>query len=230
MPACVNRIFGRARGAAAGPTVPEALVALSLRAGRRVWIPDDVAGHCCGTPWSSKGYPDGLAEMIARGEPALSRWTDDGRLALVIDASSCTLGAREHLAGAGVTVLDSVQWCHDVLLERISIVRRHRTLLLHPTCAVTALGIGGELAELAARIADEVTVPLAARCCGMAGDRGLLHPELPAAALAETEQELAGRTFDACVSSNRTCEIALAQVTGRRYESIVTALEWATRT
>ena len=26
------------------------------RAGLPLWIPDDVAGHCCATPWSSKGY------------------------------------------------------------------------------------------------------------------------------------------------------------------------------
>ena len=25
-------------------------------AGLPLWIPDDVPGHCCGTPWSSKGY------------------------------------------------------------------------------------------------------------------------------------------------------------------------------
>src|SRR4029077_15211764 len=56
VPSCLNRIFGNARDAAPGPTVPEALVALSARAGLPVWIPEDVAGHCCGVPWSSKGY------------------------------------------------------------------------------------------------------------------------------------------------------------------------------
>jgi hypothetical protein len=42
-------------------------------------------------------------------------------------------------------------------------------------------------------------------------------------------EELAGQSFDVCVSSNRTCEAALAQVTGRPYESFVLALEEATR-
>jgi D-lactate dehydrogenase len=63
----------------------------------------------------------------------------------------------------------------------------------------------------------------------MAGDRGWRYPELPAAALAGTASELEGRTFDACVSSNRTCEIALQQVTGRPYESLVLTLEALTR-
>ena len=64
----------------------------------------------------------------------------------------------------------------------------------------------------------------------MAGDRGLLHPELPAAALADSAAELSGREVDACVSCNRTCELALEGVTGRPYESIVMTLERLTRT
>ena len=38
-----------------------------------------------------------------------------------------------------------------------------------------------------------------------------------------------GRSFDACLSSNRTCEAALQQVTGRPYASFVLALEQLTR-
>ena len=63
----------------------------------------------------------------------------------------------------------------------------------------------------------------------MAGDRGWLHPELPASALRDVSAELAGRHFDACVSSNRTCEVALREVTGRTYASFVLALEELTR-
>jgi D-lactate dehydrogenase len=64
----------------------------------------------------------------------------------------------------------------------------------------------------------------------MAGDRGLLHPELPAAALRPAAAELEGATFDACLCSNRTCEIGLQQVTGRPYVSFVLLLEELTRT
>ena len=55
---------------------------VSRRAGRPVWIPDDVAGHCCATPWSSKGYREG-SELMARNRSpsALWRWSDGGRAA-----------------------------------------------------------------------------------------------------------------------------------------------------
>jgi D-lactate dehydrogenase len=63
----------------------------------------------------------------------------------------------------------------------------------------------------------------------MAGDRGLSYPELPASALEDVVREIVGRHFDAAVSSNRTCEIALHQITGRAYDSIVLMLEERTR-
>jgi D-lactate dehydrogenase len=232
LPSCTNRIFGRAADPnrrADGLTVPAALVAVSARAGVPLWIPPDVAGHCCATPWSSKGYADGFAHMAAKTAVALQRWTDGGRLPVVIDASSCSHGARENLELDGVEVIDSVAWVHDRLLARLTVDRRIASMVVHPTCAAGHLGVSAKLAGIAATLADEVTVPAATRCCGMAGDRGLLHPELPRAALTDTARELDGRRFDACVSSNRTCEIALHQVTGRPYESFLLTLEELTR-
>ena len=82
---------------------------------------------------------------------------------------------------------------------------------------------------MAEEIADEVTVPIRATCCGMAGDRGLLHPELTAAATAEESAELAGREHDAYICSNRTCEIGLQQGVGAPYESFLIPLEALTR-
>ena len=102
-------------------------------------------------------------------------------------------------------------------------------MVVHPTCACSQLGLAGKLTAIAERLADEVVVPAGSGCCGMAGDRGWLHPELPASALRDVTRELDGRRFDACVSSNRTCEIALEQETGRPYGSFVLTLEELTR-
>ncbi|MFZ1993225.1 MAG: (Fe-S)-binding protein, partial [Solirubrobacteraceae bacterium] len=232
LPSCLNRIFGRVRGAGSAATglgLPEALVAISARAQRPLWIPPDVVGHCCGTPWSSKGYADGLTEMATRTSAALRRWTGGGELPVVMDASSCSLGLQENLGLEGIQVIDSVSWVHDHLIEHLEITHRLGSVAIHPTCATAQLGVSGTLAAVARRLADEVVVPAATRCCGMAGDRGWLYPELPATALADTTAELDGRIFDACLSSNRTCEIALEQVTGRPYESLVLTVEALTR-
>jgi D-lactate dehydrogenase len=230
LPACINRIFGNAPGAPARPTLPESLVAVSARAGLRLWIPPDVGGVCCGTPWSSKGYSQGHQYMSRRVTTALARWSEGGRLPVVLDASSCAHAlVGEPLLG-GIEVLDSIAWVHDHLLGRLDLTRKLGTAVVHPTCSVRHLGLEPKLAGIAARLADEVIIPASSGCCGMAGDRGWLHPELPASALRDLVTELDGSRFDACLSSNRTCEAALREVTGRPYESFVMALEELTRT
>ncbi|HSZ12607.1 MAG TPA: FAD-binding and (Fe-S)-binding domain-containing protein [Solirubrobacteraceae bacterium] len=238
MPACLNRIIGSSQ------SLPQALVDVSARAGLPLWIPADVAGHCCAIPWSSKGYRRGHDRMAARTAASLWRWSDGGQLPVVIDASSCALGLREEIAPClpdaererfdQIEILDSIEWAHDRLLPRLNVERKLARIAVHPTCAVGQLGVAGKLEAIARALADDVLVPAATSCCGMAGDRGLLHPELPASALRDTAAELAdrraaGEAVDAHVCSNRTCEIALQQVTGAPYASFVLALERLTR-
>jgi D-lactate dehydrogenase len=160
---------------------------------------------------------------------ALRRWSDEGRLPVVIDATSCTHGMRSELDLDGVEVLDSIEWVHDHLLGRLEVRHRLASIAVHPTCASRHLELSGKLAAIAAFMADDTVVPAASSCCGMAGDRGWLHPELTASALRDLELELKDREFDACMSSNRTCEVALADRTGKPYRSFVLALEEATR-
>jgi D-lactate dehydrogenase len=100
---------------------------------------------------------------------------------------------------------------------------------VHPTCSVTQLGLAGKLQAIARELADEVVVPAASTCCGMAGDRGLLHPELPASAMRDAAAELDAMQIDEHVCSNRTCEIGLQQTTGAPYASFVLLLERLTR-
>jgi D-lactate dehydrogenase len=63
----------------------------------------------------------------------------------------------------------------------------------------------------------------------MAGDRGLLHPELPASAMRDAAAELAATPTAEHVCSNRTCEIGLQQTTGAPYASFVLLLERLTQ-
>jgi D-lactate dehydrogenase len=239
LPACVNRIFGHARGEQRERSLPEALVAVSARAGLPLWIPADAAGHCCATPWSSKGFLEGNRLMARKTAAALWRWSDEGALPIVIDASSCAHGLLQDVAPhldeaeqeryAKLAVLDAIDWAHDRLLPKLEVRERLGSVALHPTCSTRHMGLTGKLEALARALADEVVVPVAATCCGTAGDRGLLHPELPVAALRDETAELSGRAFDARLSSNRTCEIGLQHATGVPYTSFVYVLEELTR-
>ena len=101
--------------------------------------------------------------------------------------------------------------------------------MLHPSCSAQHLGLAKKLHAIAAALADDAVVPASAACCGFAGDRGFLHPELTAAATADEAAEVGTRSYDAYLGSNRTCEIGLLAATGRDYASFVFLLEAATR-
>ena len=76
------------------------------------------------------------------------------------------------------------------------------------------MNINDSLREVAAAVAESVTVPDTWGCCGFAGDRGMLHPELTASATHAQAAELAEGTFDAFASCNRTCELGMTRATG----------------
>src|SRR5205823_4489397 len=90
-PACINRMLGPA-GSNGGPGVVAAIVEASRRAEMPVWIPPDVAGICCATPWTSKGHRRGAEWMANAAVEALWRWSEGGELPVVVDAASCTYG------------------------------------------------------------------------------------------------------------------------------------------
>ncbi len=238
VPACVNRIFGPPRGNGDRLYLPEAMVAVSARAGMPLWIPEDAAGHCCSVPWTSKGYSDGARLMANRTVEALWSWSREGGLPIVIDASSCALGLAVEVADSlsdenrerhrQLEILDSVAWAKR-LLPKLPIGNKLGSVAVHPTCSTRHLGLERQLREIASEIADEVQQPIRATCCGMAGDRGLLHPELTASATQEEAAELRGSRHDAYLCSNRTCEIGLQQATGAVYESFVIPLERISR-
>ena len=78
-------------------------------------------------------------------------------------------------------------------------------------------------------MAEEVVQPIRATCCGMAGDRGMLHPELTKSATARRPPSSPAPSHDAYLCSNRTCEIGLQEATGAAYESFLIPLERVTR-
>jgi D-lactate dehydrogenase len=249
VPSCTNRIFGpsvdgpqiRLYGgkSARQPWLVQALVEVSARAGVPVWIPGDVGGSCCGLPWSSKGFGEAHRHKANEMVERLWGWSGEGALPIVVDAASCTGSIAD--PGDGVLseqnaerlgkleILDSVAWAHDRLLPWLEVAEKVGSVTVHPTCATRHLGLSHRLEALADVLAEDVFVPPTATCCGFAGDRGISHPELTAAATRAEADEVAGRHFDARLSSNRSCEIGLERATGEPYESVILLLERLTR-
>lgn len=233
-PACIGAMFGTVHGE--GPSVSEAFLMLCERAGVDVHVPEGITSTCCGTPWKSKGLPSGYETMSRRTLETLWEASEHGTLPVVCDASSCTEGLvtmRELAANspryAGLRFVDAVQFVAENVLDRLTVSSPVGALAVHPTCSSVQLGINDHLLRVAGACAEHATVPFAWGCCGYAGDRGMLHPELTAAATAPEAAEVQAGDFDAYASLNRTCEQGMTEATGKPYEHVLQVLERVSR-
>jgi D-lactate dehydrogenase len=228
---CMNSIFGPAK---ASSGVRTAIVKLCDRADVEVTIPQGIQNLCCGTPWKSKGMTAGYNEMRDRVLPVLWEASKAGQLPIIVDGSSCTEGLIVMVDSAptrfrGLRVVDALTFVDEQIMPLLTVHSRIASLALHPTCSSTRLNINGPLTRMSQAVADEVVIPDDWGCCGFAGDRGMLHPELTASATRRLAANLAERDFTAYASSNRTCEIGMTRATGHSYQHILELVEEATR-
>lgn len=238
-PACVNRIFGRpASGGADTLDTPHAIVELGRRSAAPVWIPDDVSGACCGMPFSSKGFTEAFERKATELLERLWQWSNHGELPVVIDAASCThtvvdslpevLKETDRERFARLRIFDSVEWLRDDVVTHLPITHPQGKIAVHPPCSGAHLGNTEALLELA-QLCGDAEVPAGTACCGTAGDRVMLHPELVESATREEREGLAHGNYDRFVSANRTCEMGLEMIAGKPFESIACLLERASR-
>jgi D-lactate dehydrogenase len=237
-PSCMTRIFGHIEGEPKGPSLVDAFVTVAQRAGVSLRIPDNMPGTCCGTPWHSKGFGEGDRIIVNETIEAFYFWSGEGSLPVVVEGSSCTHGlknCRPHLSPENqlrfdkLTILDSVEFTHDTLLPRLTLKRKLPAVAVHPVCSVVQMGLAGKLKAIAGAVAEQAVVPAGTGCCGFAGDRGMLHPELTHSALQHEAVSVRRGEFAAAISSNRTCEIGLRRETGLQYRSFIFLLEELTR-
>ncbi|HJG44566.1 FAD-binding and (Fe-S)-binding domain-containing protein [Corynebacterium phoceense] len=226
VPACVNTMFGPS-GSGVGAT--DAFVALAERAGVSLRVPKDIDALCCGTPWTSKGMKKGHEIMEKRVQASLMAATDHGRLPVLSDASSCSEGFKAMAEAAGLTVIDAVAFTVEHILPTLEVKHKVSSITLHPTCSSKHLDIIGDLETVAKAAAREVHIPADWNCCGYAGDRGMLHPELTASATREEAKEVAAIDSAHHASLNRTCELGLSRATGHEYQHVLELLEVASR-
>jgi D-lactate dehydrogenase len=237
-PSCISRTMGRLPGEASELSLMEILVALGERAQTPVWVPEDTAGNCCGTPYSSKGFEEARDAMLNRVIEKFYSWSGAGELAIVVDTSPCTYGlihAREFLTPEnqrrfdGLAIMDSIEFVHDLLLPNLTFRQSETSVALHPVCSALKMGLSARLEAIAKKCSREVFIPTSAGCCAFAGDRGFMFPELTESAAAAEAAEIKAHKHSACYSSSRTCEIGMTRHTGEVYRSYLYLLEKATR-
>jgi D-lactate dehydrogenase len=224
-PTCGGRLFG--------PTdadmlhLGDVVLALLARAGYTPILPEGFDALCCGQMLASKGMASEANAMSARLESVLMAASENGRYPIVMDASTCTLRMQAQLGGR-LRLFDFHEFAHDALLPRLRIVRHPGPVALHINCSLRKTGGETALRALVRACTDHFVEPAAVTCCGFAGDRGFVVPELNKHALRHLKTALPEGCTSG-VSTNRTCEIGLTAESGIAYRSIAYLLEECSR-
>ena len=231
-PACISQVMG---GSVTGrKSVMETFLSVSAKAGIEVLIPKEVLGSCCGQPFSSKGFNDAYAFMANQTVEKLWKSTRQGLLPVVMDISACThtlhdcrpVLTTEHKEYFDkLTIIDSIDYIADYILPNAPVRAKKQTVAVHPVCSLYHMGLTTRFVDIARQLSEHVEVPMHVGCCGMAGDRGFLFPELTASATRPEANDLKGKTFEGYYSTSKTCEIAMSDAVGENYQSILYLVE-----
>jgi D-lactate dehydrogenase len=227
-PSCISRMMGG--GGRNKKNVMETFLSVSRKAGIGVIISNDIYGSCCSQVFSSKGY--GGAYAYTANDIIKKLWIDSrkGTIKIVTDVSSCaySLKSLRHVLDDAnkqrydqLIFLDSVDYLHDIVMPEMKVTNKKGSVVLHPVCSLQKMHTQDKFVALAHHFAEKVTVPLHAGCCGMAGDRGFLFPELTEAATMPEALEVKQHKYDGYYSSTKTCEMAMSQAVNENYESIL---------
>jgi D-lactate dehydrogenase len=231
-PTCISRVMGGAVNDQ--KNIIETFISVSKKAGIDFMIPNDIQGTCCGQIYSSKGFNDAFRYTANDTISKLWQWSKEGKFPVVLDISSCTYTLQEcrpsltdenKLKFDGLKIIDSVDYILDYILPNAEILTKKDSIVLHPVCSLQKMGLEGKFLKIAQQLAHGVKLPIHAGCCGMAGDRGFLFPELTASATLPEANEVKHNHYDGYYSSGKTCEIALSEAVGKNYESIVYMLD-----
>ncbi|MGZ5235791.1 MAG: (Fe-S)-binding protein, partial [Caldimonas sp.] len=222
-PGCAARNMGPQRGHDGVEALPLVAERLFRRAGFDVVYPAGLAGHCCGQPFESKGLDAAANLMSDRLEASLRDASEGGRLPLVFDTSPCAYRMKKRLAGR-LSVQDSIEFVHDTVLPRLTTRPQAGTVAIHPVCSVRKMGLVDKLMAIAGRCSAGVATADEVQCCGFAGDRGFVRPELDEHALRHLKTSLPADCASG-YSTSRTCEIGLSERAQFAYQSILYLVE-----
>ncbi len=224
-PSCITRSMGLSREMSDREEVTEVTKTLLNRAGYTIVYPKGMNSLCCGMAFSSKGFVEAGKESSARLEEALFEASDGGKIPILCDMSPCLYTMKTNF-GERLKLYEPAEFIDKFIIDKLDIKKVDRKVSVFAVCSAKKMEIESTLYSLVSRCAREVVI-IESNCCGFAGDRGFLLPELNKHGL----RDLAVQSKDCSegYATSRTCEIGLSNHSGITYSSVIYLVEEATR-
>ena len=222
-PSCLTRVFA---GDDEKTSLGEVVIDIAKTSGKALIIPEEINSTCCSQPFSSKGYRDAAISIQEKTINILWKYSKNGEIPIVVDTSPCTYQFLHPNAGLKdesrqqlkqLKIVDIIQFLDDCI-GNTSYPKLKEEIVLHPTCSTEKMALSQAMKNLGEKCANNVAIPTHWGCCGFAGDRGLLNPELNQSATIYEAKDL--KNYVQGYSTSRTCEVGMMSNTDVTYQSI----------
>jgi D-lactate dehydrogenase len=221
-PSCVSQSMGKSLGDDR-IDIPVAVRRVLDKAHLNLVFPQPTRGLCCGQPLRSKGHGQLADQMLNEVLDTLWEVSSGGRYPVLSDTSPCALQLKLAAQQRGIHLYDSSEFIDRFLLSRLSVQPETKPVAVHVTCSTQKQGIEQSMKRVLDKVAPQWMAPDGIYCCGFAGDKGFLLPELNASALKSLPLQVADCAYG--ISTSRTCEIGLSRHSGLTYYSLFEVLD-----
>ncbi|MCP4297302.1 MAG: FAD-binding oxidoreductase [Proteobacteria bacterium] len=225
-PSCLARTMGPAKGSPKSKNLPSTVISLLNRAKYEVILPDKLEELCCGKAFESKGFKDAAEQKQKELEKVLLRISNGGEYPILCETSPCLYHMKETLSDK-LSLFEPLEFSSKFLLNRLKIKIQTEPISIHLTCSAQKMELTSHLIKVAKSCAKDVIIPEKVGCCGFAGDKGFLVPELNQSALKELKSEIPDDCNEG-YSTSCTCEIGLSEHGKIPYRSVFYLLDKVT--
>lgn len=226
---CINRVFAPSKKAFDKRSLQEAFESVCKKASVKVIYPHNLDNMCCG-----KAYKDYKEVSKYKAQEAYDTLRalalELGNVAIVCDHSACSYEMLSFVRNLDskneLKIYDMPQFIESVLLHRLHITPKAENIALYAMCATKKGKWDGTLEAIAkACVNGNVIKHNKTQCCGFAGNKGFICPELNESALRELKDFYNLKQDSMAIkrgfASSSTCEIGLNEKTNISWQNIL---------
>ncbi|MEG1484780.1 MAG: FAD-binding and (Fe-S)-binding domain-containing protein [Bacteroidales bacterium] len=232
-PSCITRSMGVSKSYSKELEITNLTHKLLIKAGYKVIYPNNLDKLCCGMAFSSKGFVEAGKKASDELKAELLKASDNGKYPILCDMSPCLYTMHTNMEDE-LKLFEPAEFVMKYIIGKLKITKLPIKVAVFAVCSAKKLGVDNALYDIAKMCAQEVVI-IESNCCGFAGDRGFLLPELNAHGLRHLKEQVDGYCTDGskqtpCTdgyATSRTCEIGLSHNSGITFRSILYLLDEA---
>ncbi len=196
---------------------------LIKKAGYEVVYPANLKHLCCGMAFSSKGYVKAGTFLSDNLKRELVIASENGKYPILCDMSPCLYTMKENF-GKELRVYEPVEFSRKFLIPKLRVRKLNKSVAVFAVCTAKKMGVDNMLYDIAKACARRVVI-VDENCCGFAGDKGFMLPELNENGLRNLQAQVADCKEG--YATSRTCEIGLSNYGKITFKSILYLIDEA---